>query len=167
MGDHVRATADPITTNQSVTDGDYTYVPGNHSVRYPATMSGGEVASYRTIPFEQWARVECAEAGTIAVREHLNATLPTDRLRDTGIGKHDDVPLHIGVSHNTVMDEHGDVVYEPPVSAQELANRTPRSVTATIDFAGQTATNTVPVYVQKTGWDCGAPNDVSCPEPAE
>ena len=167
MGDHVRATADVITTEQTVTDSNLTYIPENGTVRYPATTSGGEVVSYGTISFDVWAEIEAVEAGARAVQDELDATIPGERMSTTSIANHGDIPIHVGVDHLTVVNEDGDVVYETPVSARELVNRVPRSVTATIHFAGQTATNTVPVYVEKVWRDCGAPLDVSCPEPAE
>ncbi|WP_232688437.1 hypothetical protein [Halobacterium zhouii] len=149
-----RGEADPISVERTVTDADYEYLPSNDTVRYPATMSGGEVDNYGYAPFEKWADVETLSVAAQAVRNRFAQRFENTRFVSAGISNPEGEPLQVSVSHRTLLDESGDVIGKPDVSVSRLVEATPSSITATVGFSGQTATRTHPAFVV---WDAHVP----------
>jgi hypothetical protein len=149
-----RGEADPITVEETITDPDDEYVPSNDTVRYPATMSGGEVDEYRYISFENWADVETLSVAEDAVESDLRERFDDLAYISVSIGKTREGTLRVGVIHQTLLDGTGNVISAPDISVSKLVEATPQSVTATVHLAGKSATRTYPVIVY---WDAHVP----------
>jgi hypothetical protein len=140
--------ADPIRVDETVVidDPDLEYLPEKNAVRFPSLMNQSGVVAYDTMPFGRWSQLQCAEAGVEAVW-----AVVSDRVDDPtriGRGATSSFPgMVVELSHDTELDEDGNVVAEPTVSFDELLDVTPESVTASVSLDGTTATHTVPVQV--------------------
>lgn len=146
-GGRGRGDAPSVALKPQRTDAEATYVPSNHSVRYPATESGGEVDSYEYVSFERWSRVEAASIAARAVRDRLERRFDDRHLISAGIGDVGDETLGVSVGYRVETNEAGDVVDRPGVSVSALLAAVPRTVTATVQLAENTATHDVPVVV--------------------
>lgn len=151
-----RGEADPITVERAITDSDQKYIPSNDTVRYPATMSGGEVEDYGYVSFETWTDIETLAVAARAIRDRFQEHFENTNLVSVRSSSPRANQLQVYVFHRTEVDDSGDVVAAPAVSVSALADATPRSVTATVEFQGQTATRTHPAYV---GWGTVVPTE--------
>ena len=149
-----RGEAPAITLDPQSTDSESTYVPSNDTVRYPATESGGEVDSYRHVSFARWSRAEAASIAVRAVRERLERRFDDLHLVSVGIGGLESGTLGVAVGYRVETNESGVVVDRPDASVSALLAAVPRTVTATVELAGKTATHDVPVAV---AWGSGVP----------
>ena len=121
---------------------------GDGRVEVVMARSADGPASTEEMPFEEWAPIACtsgaAEAAIEYVREQVEDGI------STGIGSHpdEDGRLVPRVRHVTVVED-GETVSEPPISYDELRDRTPRSATgrATIDDLAHECR--VPVLVKR------------------
>jgi hypothetical protein len=125
---------------------DASYVPENDTVRYPATRSGDEVED-EYLAFETWAFREGAAVAADAVQRELADSLPDTSLLSVAFGGREQADYHVSVAHETRVDESGDVVAAPDVSVSRLVDTTPRTVTATVELDGASATHDYPVFV--------------------
>jgi len=150
-GEQIQGEAESISTTETVTDDQYEYVEANDTVRYPATMSGGEVASYGYSTFEEWTEVEGASAGSLAVLDRLESRLESTASISAGIGTPDVADgLAVTVSYETLKNREGEVIEEPDVPVRRVVAETPHSFEATVEFAGRSETHSYPVFVWKT-----------------
>lgn len=150
-GERTRGEADPIATEETVTDDDYEYVESNDTVRYPATMSGGEVSSYGYSPFEDWTETEGASVGSTAVLDRLESRLESTASIGAGFGRRDDADgLAVSVTYETLKNRDGEVIDEPEVPVERVLAETPRAVEAQVEFAGRSASHSYPVFVWNT-----------------
>jgi hypothetical protein len=146
-----------VETRVVESDDDVEYLEDEHAVRYVAAWRNegrgedGEPTrepEYETTPFEDWAEIQCVEAGGRAAAEHAEATLGAG---DLGYGISSGVPgedLAAVVSIETVLDRDGEVVREPAVEFDALVAATPASVDATYVIADATHTMAAAVYVR-------------------
>lgn len=146
----VRGGADPITVEETVTDPDYVYIESNDTVRYPATMSGGEVSTYGYEPFDDWAYTEGAVVAARAVRNQITEQVPEADSISVGVaaGDGDSLVLHVG--QQTHLSRDGEVISEPDAVFSDIVDATPERATATIRFAGKARTNTYVTQVVET-----------------
>jgi hypothetical protein len=150
-GDRARGEAEPIATEETVTDDQYEYVESNDTVRYPATMSGGEVASYGYTPFDEWSETEGASVGSMAVLDRLETRLESTASIGGGFGRRDDADgLAVSVTYATLQDREGNVIDEPEVPVERVLAETPRAVEAQVEFAGRSGSHSYPVVVWNT-----------------
>ena len=148
----VRCRGDPISAERSVADApgyddDIEYFPENRTVRYVATRTGDEPASFGTMPFSKWASIECAEVALDRVRDVLAERLGTDEFgsaigRPPEFASTDGVVVMLYVS--TRIDD-GETVSTPTVSLSAVADAAPRSVKTTVSLNGDAFSRTVPV----------------------
>lgn len=150
-GERTRGEAEPVSTTETITDDSYEYVESNDTVRYPATMSGGEVSSYGYAPFEDWTETEGASGAATAVLERLGRRLDSTGGLSAGFGTSDVTDgLAVTVSYETLKNRDGEVIEEPDVPVRRVVAGTPRRVEATVEFAGESGTHSYPVFVRNT-----------------
>ncbi|NEU56859.1 hypothetical protein [Halorussus sp. MSC15.2] len=131
------------------------YLPDDHAIRYVAYLSPDDAdpperdSAYRTMPFERWAKTECANLGQQRVAEAVESRLDEDQSAGYAVGQHPDDGLAVKVRISTMRNRDGTVVSEPTVEYDDLRDVTPESVTATIQYAGQECTETFPVVVSE------------------
>jgi hypothetical protein len=150
----------PVTVERTVTDDGLTYLNETDEVRYVAAYrhtnrdeveNGSEPERepvYETVPFERWARTECASVAAAAVGETLEERLgqSLDAV-STGISSGDEGPV-VTVAHTVTRDREGDVESRPSVAFDRLVSVTPASADATIVFEGHRHSETIPVRVR-------------------
>jgi len=133
------------------------YLADEHAVRYVARWRNegrgedGEPTrepGYETVPFEEWAEIECVEAAGRAAADHVG-----EELGATGVGAGisnavDGEELAAVLAIETELDRDGEVVREPSVDFDALVATTPASVDATYVLADQAHRMDVPVYAR-------------------
>jgi len=148
--DVVRCRGDPVSVERSVSaeaEG-IEYFPSNETIKYPALMSGGEVAEYGTMPVDHWVVIETAEAVHDPVRQAVRDRLGTEvgsglsRAPDAGEGPSLCVWLH------AIDPEALEGTRTPRVTLSELAEAAPRSGNATVSLDGETFSREVPVFAE-------------------
>lgn len=143
--------ADPIRVEETVVvdDPDLAYLPEKNAVRFPSLVNQSGVVAYDTMPFGRWSQLQCAETGVEAVWATVSDSI--DDAHHIGCGATSSFPgMVVELSHDTELDEAGNVVDEPTISFEELLGVTPESVTVSVSLDGTTATHTVPVRVIKS-----------------
>ena len=128
------------------------YVESTGVVRYfnPRAVKEGETPSVDTTrfthSFESWALGQCASAAVRRVDEVVEKRLGKEA---TGITVSAPRRSGIVVGLRTHLSRGGDEISEPNVDVDEVIPATPRSVTATVSFAGRDHRETFPVFVQR------------------
>src|SRR6056297_178517 len=67
--------APAITVEKSLSPDKHTYIERNDTVRYPASMSQGEISEYKYAPFDHWATVEGASVAADVIRKRVRNEL--------------------------------------------------------------------------------------------
>ena len=144
--------ADPIRVDETVVvdDSDLEYLPEKNTVRFPSLVNQSGIVASDTMPFGRWSQLQCAEAGVEAVWAVVSDRIGDD-AHHIGRGATSSFPgMVVELSHDTELDEDGNVVAEPTLSFEELVGVTPESVTVSVSLDETTATHTVPVRVIKS-----------------
>ncbi len=155
------ATGPPITVRRTVEREGVEYLPSEDAVRYVAYRAAenpdgveserdesGRAPVYETVDFETWAATESAHVAADAVRDVVESGISGHvdplavRVVDGGGG------LYLAVSLVTVLDGSGSVVFESSADFEAVVAAAPNAVTATIELAGDAATNTFDVVVR-------------------
>lgn len=136
-------------------DDDVEYLADEHAVRYVARWRNegrgedGEPTrepEYETVPFEEWAEIECVEAAGRAAADHVRDELGVGGV-SAGISNGvDGEDIAAVLAIETELDRDGEVVREPAVEFEALVATTPASVDATYVLADQAYRTTPPVY---------------------
>lgn len=154
-----RPDGEPVSVDRTITDepgyepNNLEYFPENGTVRYVKYRSGGEPAGYDTWSFEEWGRIETADAGAARVR-----TVTARRLGVTGIGggiatppeEADTEGLVITVQVSKTLNRDGEVVSWPAATFPALVAAAPRAAEVTLSIEGDTFSRSVPVYARYT-----------------
>lgn len=152
----VRGGAEPIAFEEPVDDDDLEYLPDSHEIRYvamyrrvgpPQEGPGSREPIYETIPFERWGRNKCASVGARRACEVVREATGERRAILASVFEQDDGRA-ISIESVTTLGRSGEVLYEPAITLDDLEAVTPRSVDATVRFAGQEHAESVPVWVE-------------------
>ncbi|PSP73108.1 hypothetical protein BRC86_10585 [Halobacteriales archaeon QS_3_64_16] len=146
----VRCEGAPTSVTERTGDpagGDLEHSPANRTFRVGVaeTASG---TRFETVPFEEWMRIECADAG--AERAHEAAV---DRL-ETGGFDASSASLPTGLDSLVVPltttngDRGNRTADSDPVALWRLVHAGPRSVEATVSIEGDSYTRTVAVFAE-------------------
>jgi hypothetical protein len=136
-------------------DDDVEYLADEHAVRYVARWRNegrgedGEPTrepEYETVPFEEWADVECVEAAGRAAADHVREELGAGGIGAGISNAVDGEDLAAVLAIETELDRDGEVVREPAVEFEALVATTPASVDVTYVLADQAYRATPPVY---------------------
>ncbi|WP_135852866.1 hypothetical protein [Halorussus salinus] len=147
---------DTVRASTTIRRDDLEYVASNDTVRYVAawrTNRSGETPTrkpiYETIPFEEWAEVECASAAARRVGEAIDERLggPHDGVA-TGVTT-EEGERTVLVEHQTLVDRDGEVVSEPSVSYRRVRRVAPERAVVEVTFAGHTRECEVPVTTRQ------------------
>lgn len=146
-----------LRVNATVNESEYQYVESENAVRYvagdeytnPTAIANGSPPTreptYRTIPFDRWARIECASAGADELREHLREHIDGGmRGIEVGVTTRGATKT-IVVTRSTTRNRAGEVTATPGASDDQLKRLAPSTVVATITLADRRHTCTVPV----------------------
>ena len=149
-----------LRVNATVNESDYQYVESENAVRYvagyeytnPTDIGNGSPPTreptYRTIPFDQWARTECAAAGARELRKHLRERLGGGmRGIEVGVTTRDTTKTVV-VTRVTTRDRDGEVTATPDVTGDRLNRFTPTTVVATISLGDHRHVCTLPVVTR-------------------
>ena len=153
----------PATVNATTTveREEIEYVEENDTVRYVAAYGNpdeteGEDGSaperepiYETIPFGEWAEVECASVGSDRVWDAMVERLDgeTEGI-SVSITREDGEPA-ILVGHQTRLNRDGDVISEPNVSYKHVKRVAPESAEVVLTLDGRTRSCVVPVTTRE------------------
>lgn len=149
LGERVRAEGEPITASDRIREPHYEYVASNNTVRFPAATSGGEVSEYSYAPFEEWASWRAGDIARASVEEALQSRLDAPELVRVGAGV-DGAPFEAVVVRHVTRHEHdGTATEAPELGVGTLVATLPRTVTATVLFAGRDSIHDCPVFVQR------------------
>ncbi|MFC4406890.1 twin-arginine translocation signal domain-containing protein [Haloarchaeobius iranensis] len=153
-GERTRGEADRLTFEKTVTADRYEYVESNDTVRYPATTSGWDDPEYGYEPFDEWVRVQCAEARVEAVFDRLDRGLESTAHVSVGFGRDPgSEEFSVFAEHQTYRDDAGTVVAEPDVPVGALVVETPHRVDAHVEFAERSGSRSFPVFVRRAVLD--------------
>lgn len=153
-----RGRADPISVTETVEPAAGTeYLPVDHDVRYVAYVQIDDEdppereSAYETISFEVWARGKCGGAANERVRAILREQLGAENTPGTSWGRNregDEDGIAVNVSLDTMYDRDGELLSEPTVEYETVLEVAPRAVEATIRYAEQEHTETIPVWIR-------------------
>jgi len=130
-----RGEAGAVDATLSYDGSEYTYDPESD------TVSDGDDRE----PFDEWAAVGTRNVARRRVDKRVRNALPdADSLAVLVSGENDSLRLVATVT--TRLDRGGCVVSEPEIEYDALRDATPRSATATVKIADQSATETFPVF---------------------
>jgi hypothetical protein len=151
-----------ISVETTVERDDIEYRETDDAIRYvarwvrtsPEAVERGEPPEreprYETIPFERWARTECAHVGAQSVLDVLRTHLGDGAEHlSAGVTTEDSTKV-IHVSLVTTLGRDGSLLSEPTVSFERVVAKTPESVAVTITIDGRQYASTVPVYVEQS-----------------
>lgn len=100
-----------------------------------------------TLPFNKWARWECADIGASEVVFIVDNRLePTVEGVGSGVASQIFGPV-ITADHTVTRDSDGTIVSEPNVTLDELISVAPRTVTVTVNLEGRGYATDIPVGV--------------------
>ncbi|WP_440988585.1 twin-arginine translocation signal domain-containing protein [Haloarchaeobius baliensis] len=153
-GERARGEADPIDTERAVDDPDLEYVESNDTVRYPEEMSGETVVEYGTIDIGEFLRLEAETAAELAVNTTFQPPLPDREYIEVATVR-EDGSTRVVVQWITALDGSDEVVGEPDIGLATLVDELPRTIAATAEFAGETATHEFPVFARHVAGDAG------------
>ena len=153
-----RAEGASVTTERTIVDepgykdDQFEYLPETNTVRYVAGTSLAGITEFETTSFEAWARREAASIGFQYAEQVTETRLWADGL-NSGVGRPPGADttteeLAIKLEMLKVVDRDGNVSEWPPVRFSELVATAPRTVDVTVTIAGNTYTDTFPVYVR-------------------
>lgn len=151
----VRCQGEPVSVEQSLTDtpgydDDLEYFPANETFRIVVARDSEGPAMVETVPFDEWASIECAEAGQQRVHEATRTRLGTDGF-GSSIGEPSESywgPTAVILSIQTQTRTNG-TTDTPPLSLSRLARVAPQSVAATVSLQGDTFSRTVAVFAEQ------------------
>jgi len=121
------------------------YFKSNQTIRFPALVSGDEVAEYETMPFETWGEIKTAELAHEMVVEVTKERIGIDHL-DSQIStvpesaQSDALSIWLLLTGSNINDELG---------SSEVANSAPSHANVEISLEGDEFARKVPVFVQE------------------
>jgi hypothetical protein len=152
----VRPTGDPVSVEETLSDepgyeDGFEYFPGNRTVRVVTTMSGGEPTGFESRAFDEWGHIESVEVGAERAAAVTARRLEVDRIshglsRPPPRTERDGLVIRLELSKT--LDSEGNVEQWPVATLPDLTRVAPRSVEVTLSLAGDTVTQTIPVYAQ-------------------
>lgn len=153
----IRGQSDPVAVEETVTDGDLTYLPDEDAVQY---VTGQRVTNadavekgapperepvYETVPFDEWAAVESAGVAAGHVSEFARDVFGRDvRLRASAVSRADGKVVTLDFVSTCYADGE---TRAPSLTLDGVADLTPSAVTVSVSLDGRTSEQTVPVFV--------------------
>lgn len=117
--------------------GDVKHLPNSNEVQIVIARNSEGAVEYSTLPFDQWAELECGSIATEEVQQYINGNF----------GSHEDVSTATGGGNGQPF-----VSTAPNGSAvtrKEIVAKLPNHVTVTLLFEGKEYTTDIPVIVEK------------------
>ena len=151
----VRCQGEPVSVEQSLTDtpgydDDIEYFPSNETFRIVVARDSKGPAMFETVPFDEWASIECAEASQQRAHEATKNRLGTDKF-GSGIGEPPESysgSTAVILSIQTQTRTNG-TTGTPALSLSRLARVAPRSVDATVSLKDDTFSRMVAVFAEQ------------------
>ncbi|WP_227380098.1 hypothetical protein [Haladaptatus halobius] len=132
----IQATGKPLTVRKTVASEDVKYLPKSNEVQIVIARDSEGPAEYSTLPFEQWAELECGSIATEKVQQYINGNF----------GPHEDISSGTGGNGQPYVSTAPN---GPAVTRKEIVAKLPNHVTVTLMFKGKEYTTDIPVIVEK------------------
>lgn len=133
----IRATGKPLTVRKAVASGDVEYLPTSNDVKIVTARNSEGSVEYSTLPFEQWADLECGSIATEQVQQYINGNFGSQSDISTATGGENGQPF-VSTAPNGAA-----------VTRKEIVVKLPNHVSVTVLFEGREYTTDIPVIVEK------------------
>ncbi len=151
----VRCQGESVSVEQSLTntpgyDDNLEYFPANETFRIVVAENSEGPAMFETVPFDEWASIECAEASQQRAHEATRTRLGTEEF-GSSIGEPSEsysgpTAVILSIQTQTRTNRTTDT---PALSLSRLARAAPRSVDATVSLKDNTFSRTVAVFAEQ------------------